>query len=152
MTRILCSLVASFCPEVCIGDLDTYRVTKTRALEWVPKWEADPLFISAIIVVSKNSPDKWRVCFDGSPIKEIESYTQPCHLDSCRDALKVIQKEDLLVKIDDKQSFHQLNLDEQSRRLAWREIACDHDNNHCFDHNPATSKEEQSKHPKRHFL
>jgi hypothetical protein len=93
---------------------------KTGALEHVPKTDKSvPLLTSAIIVVPKQGPEKWRVCFDGSPIKAIERFTQPCHLDTCGDALKVLQKGDLLVKMDDKSGFHQLLLDKFSRQLAY---------------------------------
>lgn len=92
---------------------------QTGALEVVPNDLANPLLASAIIVVPKQGPEQWRVCYDGSPVKAVESYTQPCHLDSCGDVLKVLKKGDLLVKMDDKQGFHQLLLDEQSRELAY---------------------------------
>lgn len=94
---------------------------KTGALEWIkPKVakKSDLLLISSMVIVPKAGPEQFRLCFDGSPVKAVESFTQACHLDSCGHALAALKQGDLLVKIDDKSGFHQLLLGKFSQELA----------------------------------
>ena len=77
----------------------------TGALEHVPKskmrrvdqidWEKEcekrpedrfvtPLLTAALIIVPKKGPEQFRVCYDGSILKDLEAFKQPCKLDMCK--------------------------------------------------------------------
>jgi len=95
--------------------------TVTGALEMMTGEKVksfNPLLTSAIIVVPKAGPEMYRVCYDGSPIKKIESHKHPCKLDECRKILPFLKKGMLLAKIDDKSGFHHVQLDPFSRNMA----------------------------------
>ena len=55
-------------------------------------------------------------------LKVCEAYTQPCHLDSAADVIKILKKGDVMVKLDDKQGFHHILLDSFSRNLAFCDL------------------------------
>ena len=73
-------------------------------------------FFSASIFVVITS--KERLIFNGHPIKILERFKKSCVLDAIPDVLKVIRKNDILLKFDDSSGFHQLPLQRFSRNLA----------------------------------
>ena len=73
-------------------------------------------FFSASIFVVCTS--KERLIFNGHPIKILERFKKSCVLDAVPDVLKVIRKNDILLKYDDSSGFHQLPLQRFSRNLA----------------------------------
>lgn len=74
------------------------------------------LLCSGLVIVPKG--DDWRVCYDGGPLKSVEKFSVPCSLDSMIHVLRYIQKDDYLLKYDDKSGFYQLMLSLFSRNLA----------------------------------
>jgi len=92
---------------------------QSGAVTHIPdKTSVKPLMHSNMVVVPKADGDI-RICYNGGPLKQIERFSQPCHLDSCADVLHFIRKGDLLAKMEDKQMFFHMNLDNFSRELAY---------------------------------
>ena len=73
-------------------------------------------FFSASIFVVCTS--KERLIFNGHPIKILERFKKSCVLDAVPDVLKIVKKNDILLKFDDSSGFHQLPLQRFSRNLA----------------------------------
>lgn len=90
--------------------------SKTGALKVIKAGEKKPNMTSALILVPKGAG--WRVCYDGSPLKFLETKTVTCKLDGVKEVMNVIQKGDVLIKLDDKSAFHHLLLDPMSSKMA----------------------------------
>ncbi|CAG5101436.1 Oidioi.mRNA.OKI2018_I69.YSR.g17087.t1.cds [Oikopleura dioica] len=96
---------------------------ESAALEYrPPEAKHSILMMANWVVVPKQGEEQWRTCYNGGPLKVLERYTQPCHLDSAGQVLKILKKGDLLSKWDDKSGFHHLTLDPFSRNLAFCQL------------------------------
>ena len=74
------------------------------------KTETDvPIHVTAWVVADEPGR-KLRKCFDGGLIKTLESKKTVCVLDTIPEFCDMVQKNDLMTKIDDKSGFYQLLL------------------------------------------
>ena len=73
-------------------------------------------------VVADEPLKKTRKCYDGGLLKILESHKTPCKLDTIPNFCNLINKNDLLSKIDDKSGFMQLILNADSVPLTGQRI------------------------------
>ena len=95
----------------CLGEVNSDSDLKLQA--------GDHFFSASIFVVVTSKP---RLIFNGHPLKCIERFKKSCVLDSIPEVLKLIRKNDILLKYDDSSGFHQLPLSGFSKNLACFEF------------------------------
>ena len=107
--------------------LDNPKEIQDQIVKWVRQGvmnylgranEIESKMRTSLVLAYNENKDAYRICFDGGAGKETQAYTVPCELDTVGMALKALDKDDLLCKLDDKSGFLQVKFSEETRKLS----------------------------------